>query len=512
VKQAIGTAALALATLVGGTGVALGSARSVSAATANGDACAGLAALKLKDVEIVSAASLAEGAPVQNAGLFPMFGNAPVVAKAPAAMCRVVGRIKPTSTSDIGFEVWLPNDWNGRLHGIGIGGFAGVIDYYTLGSAVKGGQVGLATNTGHSGTMQDYGWAKGQPEQVRDYSWRGVHLSTVAAKKLVAAFYGRKPDKSYFVGCSGGGRQGLVEAARFPEDYDGIVSGAPAASFTKLAMALTNTVQAQSLPGSAIRTDQAKFLTAEVLKQCDSTDGQADGLVADPRHCRFDAAKLSCSASSAAQCFTDPQIAALRRIQSGPRNAAGTHLAGGYLASGSEAGDPSPMLGWEGYLLRAPTGKPGGEGLADGMLGALIQQPFATPADFDWERHPAMLRAASREIDAPLDLRRFFARGGNLVIWHGWADAAIPPEHSLDYYGEMLRKSGPQAAASSRLFMVPGCSTALAGLGRTYSVRPAHPRPAIHLSATWCSRCKTGAKASAPPLKPSSLGAATVGE
>ena len=134
-----------------------------------------------------------------NSGLSPMFGNAPVVAKAPAAMCRIAGRIRPTASSDIGFEVWLPaTGWDGRLHGIGIGGFAGAIDYFNLGSAVKAGQAGVATDTGHRGTMQEYGWAKGQPEKVRDYSWRAVHLATVAAKQLVAAYYGRGPDKSLF--------------------------------------------------------------------------------------------------------------------------------------------------------------------------------------------------------------------------------------------------------------------------------------------------------------------------
>jgi Tannase and feruloyl esterase len=440
--------------------------------------CAELAALKLKDVTIASASHLAAGAAVANSGLLPMFGNAAVVAKAPADLCRVVGHIRPTPASDIGFEVWLPAaGWDGRLHGIGIGGFAGVIDYYSLGSAVKAGQAGVATNTGHSGTMQDYDWAKGQPEKVRDYSWRGVHLATVAAKQLVAAYYGRRPDKSYFVGCSGGGRQGLMQAARFPEDYDGIVSGAPAANFTKLAMAFTNSVQAQNLPGAAIRPEQAKLLQDEVLGQCDAADGQADGLVADPRQCRFDAAKLACGTSSSAMCFSAPQIAALKRIQAGPTNSAGRQLAAGYLPSGSEAGNPAPQLGWEGYLLRGKQGKPGGEGLADGMLGALIQRPFATPASFDWDKHPGKLKAASREIDAPFNLRKFFARGGKLIVWHGWADAAIPPEATLDYHAAMLKASGARAGDAVRLFMVPGVQHCAGGLGPSSFGQAGAPPP-----------------------------------
>jgi feruloyl esterase len=475
-KRAIATTALALAAMAAaalaaqqgsaGQPAAPPGAAPASATAASDDACSRLAALHLAGVTITTATSLAAGAPVANSGLSPMFGNVPVVGRAPAAMCRIAGHIRPTASSDIGFEVWLPiAGWDGRLHGIGIGGFAGAIDYYTLGRAVKAGQAGVATDTGHSGTMQEYGWAVGQPEKVRDYSWRGVHLATVAAKQLVAAFYGRGPDKSYFIGCSGGGRQGLVEAARFPADYDGIVAGAPAASFTELAVAFTNTIQAQNAPGGAIRTDQAKLLQAEVLRQCDAGDGQADGLVADPRQCRFDAAALSCAKSSSPQCFSEPQIVALRRIHAGPRNMAGRQLAAGYLPSGAESGDPAPQLGWEGYLLRGKTGKPGGEGLADGMLGALIQHPFATPASFDWERDPARLRAASREIDAPPGLSRFFARGGKLIIWHGWADAAIPPEATLRYHAAMLRSSGALAQRSTRLFMVPGVQHCFGGLG-----------------------------------------------
>lgn len=432
----------------------------------NGDACSALTNLRLKDVTITTAATIAEGAALTNSGLSPMFGNAPIVGKASAAMCRVVGHIRPTSDSDIGFEVWLPaSGWDGRLHGVGIGGFAGAIDYFTLGQAVRAGQAAVATDTGHGGGMMDSSWSKGHPEKVRDYSWRAIHLSTVAAKQVIKAFYGKAPDKSYFVGCSGGGRQGLVEAARFPEDYDGIVSGAPVASFTELGMALINAHQAQMLPGAAIRPAQAKFLEQEVIRQCDTGDGQSDGLIADPRQCRFDLVKLSCSTSTSPQCFSDGQIGALRRIYAGPRTSAGRLLAASYLPSGSEAGDPAPALGWESYLLAGDKGNNGGRVLADGMLDGLIQKPFATVESFDWNRDPARLKAVSGEIDAPVDLSRFFARGGKLVIWHGWADAAIPPEASLRYHAAMLRQSGPKANASVRLFMVPGVQHCFGGKG-----------------------------------------------
>lgn len=469
-KPIAGTAVLSLAALLGIASASLhpeaAAADASPSANARDDACGRLAGLQLKDVTITVATSLVEGAPVPNSGLSPMFGNAPVVGKAPVAFCRVAGRIRPTPTSDIGFEVWLPSTgWDGRLHGIGIGGFAGAIDYFTLGQGVKAGQATVATDTGHRGNMQESAWAKGHAEPVRDYSWRAIHLSTVAAKQLVEAFYGRNPDKSYFVGCSGGGRQGLMQAARFPEDYDGIVAGAPAANFTDLAMALINAHQAQLTPGAAIRPAQAKFLQEEVLKQCDPADGQSDGLVADPRQCRFDASRLSCSNSTSSQCFSDPQIAALQRIHAGPKTSSGKQLAGGYLPSGSESGDPAPMLGWEGYLLSDGKSRSGGRGLADGMLGDLIQTPFATVESFDFDKDPARLRAASREIDAPANLKRYFARGGKLIIWHGWADAAIPPEATLKYHADLMRLSGAKAKDSVRLFMVPGVQHCFGGKG-----------------------------------------------
>lgn len=430
--------------------------------------CELLAGLDLPDVEIVTAAAMPAGADVPHVGLMTMFGTpaSQPVARGLPAFCRVAGYIRPEPGSEIGFELWLPADgWDGRLYGVGIGGFAGAIDYYTLGAAVKAGQAGVATDTGHKGSGTQSAWAKGHPAKVRDYASRGIHLSTVTAKQLVAAHYGRRPEHSYFVGCSGGGRQGLMEAALYPEDYDGIVSGAPAASVTELMLAMVNALQAQQPEGSKIRPEQVKLLQDEVLGQCDAGDGQSDGLVADPRQCRFDASRLACGASKSEQCFGAPQVAALERILAGPRNSAGKRLAAAYLPSGSEAGNPFPPLGWEGYLVSAKGAPSGAQLLADGFLGDLIQQPFSTPEDFDFDTDPARLLAAAREMDAPLDLGRFFARGGKLIFWHGWADAAIPPEATLRYHREMLRASGPKAEASTRLFMVPGVQHCFGGLG-----------------------------------------------
>jgi pimeloyl-ACP methyl ester carboxylesterase len=445
------------------------------------EACIGLASLKLAGVEIVSASNQLAGVPVAGARLPGMNGNPGEGSPATGlpAFCRVAGRIHPEAGSNIGFEVWMPSaGWDGRLHGIGIGGFAGSIDYLTLGLALKAGQAAVATDTGHQGNSLDSSWARGHPERVRDYGWRAIHESTVAAKQLIRTFYQRGPDHSYFVGCSGGGRQGLMEAARFPEDYDGVVAGAPAASFTELVLGMVNPLQAQLPPGAAIRPEQVRLIQSEVLGQCDAADGQVDGLVADPRQCHLDVARLACGVSSSSQCFSAPQLAALRRIYAGPRDASGRQLAGAFLPSGSEPGNPVPPLGWEGYLLARPGGLPAAQLLAGGVLQDLIQQPFATTASFDFDRDTSRLRAAmAPDMDASPDLQHFFARGGKLIMYHGWADAAIPPENSLRYRMAMLRNSGPKAQQSFRLFMVPDMQHCLGGTGPDEFGQMGPPKP-----------------------------------
>ena len=425
--------------------------------------CAALARQRFDQVEIVSAVSEAAGALISGATMPTMSAAA---AGRPMSglpgFCRVVGRIRPEPGSEIGFEVWMPSaDWDGRLNGSGNGGYAGSIGYMELAGAVKGHQAGVSTDTGHRGTSDDSSWAKGHPERVRDFGWRAIHLTAIAAKALVTSYYGRAPDHAYFIGASNGGRQGLMEASRYPDDYDGVMAGAPATVRTEEAMSHIWAYQAQLAPGAAIRPEQAHLLQSEVVRQCDALDGQVDGLVADPRRCRFDVRKLACGVAASPQCFTPPQLSALRRIYSGPHDAAGRRLAAGFPPSGAEVGDPAPMFGWELSLFADPT-KPA----YDGFLNDLVAQPFATGRSFDFDKDPARLKAAlAANLDVQPDLRRFFARGGKLIIWQGWADAAVPPQATLDFYEAMLRRSGPKATAGARLFMVPGVQHGLGGTG-----------------------------------------------
>ena len=441
-----------------------------SASAAAAERCAGLAALKLDRVVIESATLQPAGAAVSGANLPSMTGTpgggAPVAGL--PAFCRVRGAMHPQADSDIRFEVWMPEGgWDGRFNGANSGGLAGYINYNDLAAAVRAGQAGAGSDAGHEALPGDATWAKGHPQKVRDYGWRAVHLTTVIGKRLVAAYYGRPAAHSYFIGCSNGGRQALIEASRFPEDYDGIVAGAPAIAITQVTMSMVNVIQAQLPPGAAIRPEQAQLLQSEVLEQCDAADGQTDGLVADPRRCKFDAGKLACGVSVSPQCFTPPQIKALERIHSGAHDASGRLLAFGYPPSGAEVGNPVKAFGWDGNILaRFQSVSGGGKTLSEGVLMDLAQTPIASDATFDFDKDPARLEAAlGADLDAQPDLHRFFARGGKLIMWHGWADPILPPESSVAFYEAALRKSGSRAQDQLRLFMVPGVQHCVGGTG-----------------------------------------------
>jgi feruloyl esterase len=431
--------------------------------------CAALSQVLLPDTEIVSASVQSPNEPVVSVGVRGA-GEArtPVSVTVRSSFCRVAGRIRPEPGSDISFEVWLPLDaWNGRFMGVGNGGFAGSIRYRDLAEAVNAGYATASTDTGHDESVTPLAsWAPGNPEKLRDYGWRAVHLMTQAAKQLVVAFYDRPAKSSYFQSCSNGGRQGLMEAARFPNDYDGILAGAPAAQMTKAVMSQIWVQQVQARPGAAFRPEQMAFLQAEVLDQCDAIDGLEDRLVDNPSMCRIDVSQLSCENSGSASCFSPPQVEALRLLYSGPPTSNGRNIAFPFPASGAEAGRPIPFLGWDGYIAAGGERPPQQIILTQGVLGDLATPPLASIEDFDWETDPAQMSAAlGGVLDVEPDLTEYFERGGKLIIYHGWADAAIPPQQTIDFYTSVLQQSGPAALHSSRLFMIPGMQHCYGGTG-----------------------------------------------
>ncbi len=269
--------------------------------------CASLTALKLPVTTITAAEVVPAGAfrpPGLRADALPAdelraFEQLP-------AFCRVQGVIAPSSDSHIEFEVWMPvSGWNGRYLGVGNGGFAGSLMYWdpgvsseqlpTLQFGLTAGYATSSTDTGHEAPQADARWALGHREKVIDYGYRAVHKTAETAKAIIRAFYRRAPAHSYFDSCSNGGRQGLMEAQRYPADYDGVIAGAPAASFTQVVAEFEWDVQAtEKDPVSYIPANKWPAVQAAVLEQCDALDGLKDGLIEDPRRCDFKPSVLLC--------------------------------------------------------------------------------------------------------------------------------------------------------------------------------------------------------------------------
>ncbi len=423
-----------------------------------------LADLKLPNTTIVSVETVAAGAfkpPVP----FPLPELDPF--KKMPAFRRVTGVIKPTSDSDIRFEVWLPIEgWNGNFRGVGNGGFAGSISYADMAAPLSRGFAVASTDTGHTNPANgEETWAVGHPEKVIDYGYRAIHEMTVKAKAIIKAFYGKAPRFSYFNSCSNGGRQALMEAQRYPEDYDGIIAGAPANDFTRLMLNAAYISQVMlSDAASYIPAKKMKAIEAAALASCDEADGLKDGLIDDPTRCRFDPAVLLCSGDESDDCLTAAQVETLKKIYAGARDAKGNQLAP-TLVPGGESG----FLGWENWISGVAPGR--------STLNSLSRQFFKRMvfADENWDFKALNverdLKIAEQKLGSILnatnpDLRAFKKRGGKLIIYMGWSDAAIPPEMAINYYKSVVAKMGQREADSFlRLYMVPGLQHCFLGPG-----------------------------------------------
>ncbi len=255
------------------------------------------------------------------------------------AFCRVRVEAHPTSDSDIKIEVWMPQSgWNGKFQAQGNGGFAGQIDYRGMALAVSHGYATAGTDTGHSGSAVDAGWALGHPEKIIDFGYRAIHVMTDIAKQTITAFYQEKPKHSYFGSCSNGGREALMEAQRYPEDYDGILAGAPANYWSHLLVGALWDAQATTLdPASYIPSSKLPAIAAAVNSACDAQDGVKDGVLNDPRQCHFDPAVLTCKSGDNDQCLTPPQVTALKKLYQGAHDSHGQIFPG--FLPGAETGE-----------------------------------------------------------------------------------------------------------------------------------------------------------------------------
>ena len=444
--------------------------------------CEKLANLGLPNAKITLAQMVAAGAftlppsPMAQMGPPPTFKDVP-------AFCRVALDATPTPDSDIKIEVWMPaSGWSGKFRGQGNGGFAGVIDYPGLGYAVKRGYASAATDTGHSASPIDATWALGHPQKVVDYGNRAIHLMTLNAVAVVTAFYGRGSERAYFASCSDGGREALMEAQRFPEDYDGIIAGAPAYDWTHMLTGAIWDVQATTLdPASYIPAAKIPAISKAVLAACDAEDGVTDGVLNDPRRCHFDPNAMVCKGADSPDCLTAPQVTALKAIYAGAHDSAGHRVFPGYPPGGEE--------GPGGWGLWITGQSPRNSLIAYFGLGYFSNVVYGKK-DWDYKTFTvdAGLKTADEKTAAALNandpnLEAFRARGGKLILYHGWSDAGIPATSSIDYHDRVVAAMG-QAATDSfvRLYLVPGMWHCGGGPGANYFIEDNRsvPRDAEH--------------------------------
>jgi hypothetical protein len=431
--------------------VALAATASLSSAAAAAANCEGLSGKAFGDATITAATAVSP--PFSVTGRDP---PTPVLVNAP--FCRVQGAIKPSADSDIKFEVWLPpaTAWNGKYEGVGNGGFAGSLIYGPMDWALEAGYAVSGTDTGHAGGSLDSPWALGHPEKIKDFGWRGVHETALASKAIVAAYYDKAPAHSYFTGCSDGGREALMEAQRFPGDYDGIVAGAPANSWTKLlTAAIWNEQAVAAEPGAWLSPEKLSLVSKAAQAACHAENG----VVSDPGKCKFDPSSLQCKAGQTDACLTAPEMTTLQKIYSGPQDASGKSIFPGF-AAGGEAGPTA----WSLWITGTEPKRGAGSLIYAFGTGFYSNMVYDKP---DWDFKAQDLSKALADADektgqalnaTETDLGAFKAAGGKLIQYHGWNDAAIPPASSIDYYQAVGTRMGGVDGVKSfyRLFMAPG--------------------------------------------------------
>ena len=429
-------------------------------ASAAAASCDTLASLTLANTTITSAQLVAAGEfrlPANPGGGGPPLARADDL----PAFCRVAATLKPSADSDIKIEVWMPAaNWNGKLQGVGNGGWSGAISYGPLGAALRRGYAAGSTDTGHAGGSGSF--ALGHPEKLTDFAYRAVHEMTVQAKAIVAAFYGNGPRLSYWTGCSSGGKQGLKAAQRFPGDYDGIVAGAPANFWTHL-MASGNWIGHATLkePASYIPKEKYPLIHKAALDACDAIDGVKDGLIEDPVRCRFDPKALLCADGDGPSCLTAPQVEAAKKIYTGAINPRTAKEIFPGLEPGSELGWAAMAGGPDAFPITA-----------DHFKYVVFKDPSWDFRTLNFDRDVELADKLDN-VDGGLlnatdpDVKKFFGHGGKLLLYHGWNDQLIAPRNTINYYKSVVGATGGSAKASEsvRLFMVPGMGHCAGGEG-----------------------------------------------
>ncbi len=440
-------------------GLAAGIA-TVAAQPAMAADCADLAGMDLASGTVTSAALVAPGAfeqPAAPGGPPPGVLNA-AYSNLPS-FCRVQATLRPSADSDIKVEIWLPRSgWNGRYVGIGNGIWAGQLSYSQLADPLSRGYAVATTDTGHTGNGLTADFAVGHPEKLVDFGYRAVHEMTVAAKQAIEAFYGRRPELSFWNSCSTGGRQGLMAAHRYPEDYDAISAMAPANPMTDL---MTQSMwagwQPQREQGAALSMPKLVAVHRAAVAQCDALDGVQDGIIGRPDACGFDPVAIQCKAGDGDDCLTAPQVETVRALYAGIPDQRGGQLLPGF-PRGSEMQLAALIMGDRPFPV------------AYTYFSMLV---FGDRPDWDWRsfdyaRDPFVSRDYGADmLNVPADgLGAFFARGGKLLLSHGWADGLIPAYNTLNFHSGLYHAlPRDQAQGQLRLFMAPGMDHCSGGEG-----------------------------------------------
>ncbi len=420
------------------------------------NACDGMGNFKDKEIVEIHAARVA------------------ATAQAPA-YCKVTGVISP----EVAFEVSLPDKWDGRFYMIGNGGLAGesMEDAGRVSqrnAALTVGLVFAQTNTGHDSRKEPSGsFILSNPEKAIDYAYRAVHVTAVTAKAITKDYYGKAVAKAYWNSCSNGGRQGLIEAQRYPQDFDGIIANSPWVDQTGFTIgAMWNE---KALSEAPVTPAKLALLAGKVMEKCDATDGVKDGLIGDPRKCSFDA-KVdvpACKAGTdAPDCLTAAQAEAVMKVYSGPISN-GKVFFPGYML-GSEGMVPgangASSSGWMNVIVPArPDAKPADFNLAEGAMRYLVLTPPQPDYDyktFNYDRDTHLMDAWSAKADAKNpDLSKFRRSGAKLMMTYGWADPILQPMMGVNYYEQAVAKNGSGTGEFFRLFMVPGMGHCGGGIG-----------------------------------------------
>jgi pimeloyl-ACP methyl ester carboxylesterase len=397
-----------------------------------------------------------------------------------AAHCIVNGKFGERKGVDgknyhTGFQLRLPSAWNGRLLYQGGGGNDGIVrpavgPQATAGYALNRGFAVVTTDAGHQGPSADFGF---DPQARLDTAYPAHDRVATLAKKLVADYYGKPINKSYFIGCSGGGRQGMMFTQRFPEHFDGVIAMTPAMRVSKHATIAaawdTQTLNAiapknsedQPILANAFSNADLSLLRSSILNRCDAADGAADGLVSNPAACAFDPREIQCAGEKTSQCLSAPQVAALKKMFAGPQDSSGKAL---YFSWPWDAGIGHAQNDWRAWKLGNSQTKDANSRHVFLMQDAL-QARFVSPPDrslsifkFDFDRDPVRMDYHSWIYDTAYDteLKGYKARGGKLLFAHGMADPIFSPHEMIDYYQRLTKTHGESVRDWSRLFLIPG--------------------------------------------------------